>query len=508
MQTSTKTNIDHYHVVIVGMGPTGLVLANLLGLADLRILILDKFMEPYDLPRAVHLDDEIMRIFQVIGVANEMEKIFRPNLGMRFVDEKNNLLLDWPRSQEIGKNGWKPSYKFHQPDLERILYNRIRKLPGVDIKKGCEAIEAVSNANSVSLRVSDTKRDTIYNIESDFVVGCDGARSFVRNHMGIELEDFGFVEDWLVVDIVLKKERPDLGLFSIQFCGGEQPATYSPGTGHRLRWEFALKEGTCKEEALNPEYVWGLLSRWVNSDEADIERKAIYTFRSTLANDWVKGRFVLAGDSAHLTPPFMGQGMCIGLRDTSNLAWKLISILKSHTTLSFLNSYQIERRPHAKEYILTAIKLGKMLGELRSEASGEKRKPIHMKSLAPKIGKAFKIKEADFARNLSMQPMLSNGEYIDELIGYNFCLYIDEELAKDYKMDAIDIPIFRSNYDTSVKEYLKSLSTKAILVRPDKYVLGSANTLEELNNLLSFKFIRNLTDNMYGKKNLNQWGLK
>ena len=120
MQTSTKTNIDHYHVVIVGMGPTGLVLANLLGLADLRILILDKFMEPYDLPRAVHLDDEIMRIFQVIGVANEMEKIFRPNLGMRFVDEKNNLLLDWPRAQEIGKNGWKPSYKFHQPDLERI----------------------------------------------------------------------------------------------------------------------------------------------------------------------------------------------------------------------------------------------------------------------------------------------------------------------------------------------------------------------------------------------------
>ena len=149
-----------------------------------------------------------------------------------------------------------------------------------------------------------------------------------------------------------------------------------------------------------------------------------------------------------------------------------------------------------------------MLGELRSEASGELRKPIHMKSLTPKIGKAFKIKEADFARNLSMQPMLSNGEYIDELIGYNFCLYIDEELAKDYKMDAIDIPIFRSNYDTSVKEYLKSLSTKAILVRPDKYVLGSANTLEELNNLLSFKFIINLTDNMYGKKNLNQWGLK
>ena len=502
MQISTKTNTDHYHVIIVGMGPTGLVLANLLGLAKLRVLILDRFLEPYDLPRAVHLDDEIMRIFQVIGVANEMERIFRPNLGMRFVDEKNNLLLDWPRPQEIGKNGWKPSYKFHQPDLEKILYSRLQKQRSVKIKKGYEVIEALSDTNSVKLKALDIKTNKIFNIESDFVVGCDGARSFVRNHMGIELEDFGFVEDWLVVDVILKKERPDLGLFSIQFCGGDQPATYSPGTGRRLRWEFALKEGTCKEEALDPDYVWGLLGKWVNSDEADIERKAIYTFRSTLANDWVQERFILAGDSAHLTPPFMGQGMCIGLRDTSNLAWKLISIIKGHTTLSFLNSYQIERRPHAKEYILTAIKLGKMLGELRSEASRKKSEPIHMKSLAPKIGKAFKTEEADFARNLSVQPRLSNGRYIDEFVGYNFCLYIDEDLAKELCTDSIDIPIFKSSDDSSIKEYLENQSTKAILVRPDKYVFGSANTIEELDNLLEFKFIRKLTDIIYYGKEI------
>ena len=119
---------DNYDVVIVGMGPTGLVLANLLGLEKLNVLIIDKFLNPYDLPRAVHLDDEIMRILQVIGVASEMEKIMRPNLGMRFVDADNNLLLDWPRPQEIGKNGWKPSYKFHQPDLERVFIQKFKKV--------------------------------------------------------------------------------------------------------------------------------------------------------------------------------------------------------------------------------------------------------------------------------------------------------------------------------------------------------------------------------------------
>jgi 3-(3-hydroxy-phenyl)propionate hydroxylase len=302
---SNLSKTENYDVVIVGMGPTGLVLANLLGLEKLNVLVIDKFLTPYDLPRAVHLDDEIMRILQVIGVASEMEKIMRPNLGMRFVDADNNLLLDWPRPQEIGKNGWKPSYKFHQPDLERVLYKNLKRFPNVEIRKGFEATEVKNEDEKVEVKILKLEENDACRVRCDFIVGCDGARSFIRKKMGVKYEEMGFFEDWLVVDIILKKDRSDLGLFSIQFCGTSQPATYSPGTRGRLRWEFALKDQKSHEDILKTDYVWNLLSRWITPDEAKIERKAIYTFKSSLAEQWVKGRLILAGDSAHLTPPFM-----------------------------------------------------------------------------------------------------------------------------------------------------------------------------------------------------------
>ena len=203
---SNLSKTDNYDVVIVGMGPTGLVLANLLGLEKLNVLVIDKFLSPYDLPRAVHLDDEIMRILQVIGVASEMEKIMRPNLGMRFVDADNNLLLDWPRPQEIGKNGWKPSYKFHQPDLERVLYKNLKKFPNVEIRKGFEATEVKNEDEKVEVTILKLEENDACRVRCDFIVGCDGARSFIRKKMGVEYEEMGFFEDWLVVDIILKKD--------------------------------------------------------------------------------------------------------------------------------------------------------------------------------------------------------------------------------------------------------------------------------------------------------------
>lgn len=486
---SNLSKTDRYEVAIVGMGPTGLVLANLLGLAKIRVLVFDKFLASYDLPRAVHLDDEIMRIFQVIGIAPKMEKIFRSNLGMRFIDGDDNLLLDWPRPQEIGKNGWKPSYKFHQPDLEKVLYDSLDSFPSIEVRNGYELIEVSNSKEYSELIILDIEKDQKLHFKSDFVIGCDGAKSFVRDHMEVDFEEFGFFEDWLVVDVILNSKRPDLGLFSIQFCGGDQPATYSPGTGNRVRWEFALKDNKSAEDVLESDYVWNLLDRWIKPSEAKIERKAIYTFRSTLAKEWVKDRSILAGDAAHLTPPFMGQGMCIGLRDASNLAWKLISVIKGDSDLSFLKSYEIERKPHAKEYISTAIKLGKMLGQLGEKSSANNGKPVHMKSLAPKIGKVFEFEEKDFVRSLSFQPKLSNGVYADNIIGYNFCLYLDEELAPFVSVNDLDIFVFNSKDHPQVKEYLKDLSTKAVIIRPDKYVLGSADNLEELNKLLSFNFL-------------------
>tara|TARA_B100000902_G_C27230629_1_gene874610 strand:- start:851 stop:1429 length:579 start_codon:yes stop_codon:yes gene_type:complete len=190
----------------------------------------------------------------------------------------------------------------------------------------------------------------------------------------------------------------------------------------------------------------------------------------------------------------MGQGMCIGLRDVSNLAWKLISVIKGQSDLSFLKSYEIERRPHAKEYISTAIKLGKMLGELNSNSKKNKEGPIHMKSLAPKIGNAFFLNEEEFARSLSLQPKLSNGQYVDDMVGYKFCLFLSEDLASHFSGNNSNIIVFNSKDHPSIKKYLENLSTKALLIRPDKYILGGAKNLTELNELLSLEFINTINN--------------
>ena len=280
-------------------------LANLLGLCGLRVVVLERERTIHNLPRAVHFDGEVMRIFQTLGVADRVAAVSRVNAGMRFVDPSGELILDWPRPRQVGSQGWYPSYRFHQPDLEEILRDRLREAPTVDVHLGAEvtSIDQSAESATVTFRSGDRQQT----LAASYVVGCDGARSLIREQVTNRAEDLGFHERWLVVDLLLCGERPDLGDFTIQYCHPHAPATYVRGPRRRRRWEIAIAE-LPDAQALAPEHIWQRLSRWLIPSEADVERAAVYTFHSVISSSWRQGRLLIAGDAAHQSPRVHGAG--------------------------------------------------------------------------------------------------------------------------------------------------------------------------------------------------------
>ena len=496
MNSNRKQPNAHYDVAILGYGPTGATLAHLLSLHDLEILVLDKEKEMYPLPRAVHFDDETMRVFQTIGIADQLSPMLHVNPGMKFVDKEGQLLLDWPRPQEISTQGWNASYRFHQPDLERILRDSLMTKSAVTIRTGCHVTDVTQQAQKATVHFVQQENAQSQIITADFVVGCDGANSLVRKRMGSELEDMGFCQKWLVVDMLLKEYMPRLGDHSVQFCDPKRPITYCRNPKNRRRWEIATVDGEADEDILKAENIWSLLSKWIKPDQADIERTAIYTFRSVVAKRWYRGRLLIAGDAAHLTPPFMGQGMCAGIRDAANLAWKLALCIKNEVGDEILHSYEQERIPHVKAYISKAVALGELIyaddpksAIFAINGQGTGKRTGKMKSINPRLGEAkffrFSQVSTKLAGQLFEQPFLSNGLRMDELYGYSAILISTDAL------DCEACPVLSVEFEKSISMVLDKLGVNTVLLRPDRYVLATANDtdgVKKLCNLASHAF--------------------
>ena len=476
-----------YDVAIIGLGPTGATLANLLGLCGLTVLVLERDSDIYDLPRAVHFDDEVMRVFQAIGVAKDVEKTTRVNVGMRFVDADGTLLLDWPRPADVTPQGWHASYRFHQPDLERILRKALGRFPQVDVKTGTHVLSIEDRGARVDLAFEPAGGGRRQAASARYIVGCDGARSPTRQAIGGGLEDLGFHERWLVVDVVLKKPKPELGDHSIQFCDPHRPATYCRSPGMRRRWEITVRDDEDSEEIAAPDSVWRLLRRWLMPDEAEIERRAVYTFHSTLARRWRNGRLLIAGDAAHQTPPFMGQGMCTGIRDAANLAWKLAATIRGSGT-DLLDSYQAERLPHARAYIETAIRLGGLIntmgtGQALDAALRQPDGTTRMESIAPRLGQGIATASRGPVGRPFPQPRLSDGRRLDDVVGYAPVLLVRDALLAG--VGKPDIATLTAAAEPAIAACLDDLGAGAVLVRPDRYVLALADTPGEVSALLA-----------------------
>ena len=472
-----------FDVVIVGLGPTGGTLANLLAINNLSILILEKEASLYNLPRAVHFDDEVMRVFQTIGISDSLSKKLIINKGTKFLDENGKLLLDWPRPKIITENGWYPSYRFHQPDLERSLRYKLKKFDKVVSLQNCEVFKTVNKKNFTEVHYKNTKVNKINLVKSKYIIGCDGANSFIRNEMKTELENLGFEQRWAVIDLILKTKNVNLPDRTIQYCNAKRPATYCRNVGRRRRWEIALKDNESSKTFFDEKRLWKFLSKWVSPDEVEIERKTVYTFQSAIAKSWREGRMFLVGDAAHLTPPFMGQGMCAGIRDASNLAWKISICCKNGHSENLLNSYQSERSSNVRDYINTAMKMGELLNSIGgSEVSDtvfvQPDGTIKMNTIKPQLGKGLGECE-DINRGKIFPSFKSDfGRDIDNIFACDPILITNKKINKKElrikSYDCSDIP--------GMEVILKKFKTNTLIIRPDRFILAST----QKNDLLKF----------------------
>ncbi len=478
--------MKEFDVTIVGLGPAGGTLANLLAMHDFSILILDREKSFYPLPRAVHFDDEIMRVFQTIGITKEFLKHTIINKGTKFVNSKNKVILDWPRPKKITDNGWYPSYRFHQPDLEKKLRKKLKIYKKVSIEQNSEVIKIKNSKNHVDITYLNINNHKEHLVRSKFLIGCDGANSITRKQMKSKMDNLGFTQKWAVVDLILKKKKNNLPDRTIQYSNPKQPATYCRNVGRRRRWEFAIKKNHSDKKVLSENYIWNFLKPWLNKSEATIERKTIYTFESAIARKWRKGRVFIAGDAAHLMPPFMGQGMCAGIRDASNLAWKIANCIRNKFNEKLLNTYQSERSLNVKEYIETTMRMGEFVNAVESiqitdNIKSDNKGIKSMQSIKPKLGKGLgNLKDKNRGKTFP-QFKLKNNKTLDDHFSKKGMIILSSEIKPKISKNC---HLLKARNLGNVSKYLKNINSKAILVRPDRFILASARSNKDFNLIL------------------------
>jgi 3-(3-hydroxy-phenyl)propionate hydroxylase len=349
-------------VLIVGAGPTGLVLANLLGLHGVAAIVIERRDDVWDIPRAIAVDDETLRSVQCMGMNDALHAQLVSGCRARYfrqpaarVGTRTRPLIDFVPPP--GRYGHAPINSFMQPELERLWREGLRRHPHVELRFGCEYERHEQDADSVTLTLRDRNGQRM-TLRGSYLVGCDGGRSRVREDAGIAMAGSSFIEKWLIVD-TLNDTKTD-GWYSF-YCHRERPSMEGQGPRGFRRYEFMLLPGETEAQMLDDDRIAGLIAYDKALRPGDVWRKTVYTFHALKAGALRRGRVLLAGDAAHMMPPFAGQGMNSGVRDAANLAWKLALVLRGGAHDRILDSYEAERRPHFERLMADSIKLGRFV---------------------------------------------------------------------------------------------------------------------------------------------------
>lgn len=353
-----------YDVVVIGCGLAGATVANLLGQLHLRTLVVEREPTLHPAPRAIVLDDEVLRILQAAGIGEHLGDLTAPLEQARYINGAGRVLFDIPLKEAATASGHPLVSAFYQPDLEGLLRATLARYPSVTLRTGQQVESIAQDADVVHLTVRDLAREQTWTVHARYVLGCDGARSFTRKALDIALQDLHQDAAWLVVDAEVNATDP-FPMWNYQVCHPVRPTTFVHGRGKHLRWEFKLRRGETPEEVTRPERLRDLIRHaprvGINPELIAIQRSAVYTFHATIAERWQQGHVFLLGDAAHQMPPFLGQGACAGFRDAMNLAWKLHLVTQGHVPASLLASYEVERRPHVQTIIRRVIAFGSVI---------------------------------------------------------------------------------------------------------------------------------------------------
>ncbi len=457
-------------VLVIGGGPTGVTLAILLAQRGVKVMVAEKEPDIYPLPRAAHIDHECMRILQEAGVADEVMKTSRQVSRYDFLNARGEVLMQFEGADRIGQGGWPAANMVHQPSVEAALRRSLESQEKAALHTQSELKSFDEDSEGVTARLASPGGERL--VRARYLVGADGARSPVRKASAITFEDLSFEEPWLVVDVFVD-DYSRLPTANLQICNPERPTTCVLMGAGRHRWEFMILPGETADQVSDDAFVEKLLEPWKVKGAVRIERKAVYTFRARIAREWRKGRVLLAGDAAHQTPPFAGQGMCSGLRDAANLGWKLAAVIAGNADDKLLDTYQPEREPNVRATIAMAImmgrmvcttrkwsallrdmkfKLGRMLGKLPAGPPGY-----------PPISEGLIALGSAGAGSYFPQAIAADGARLDACTGRGHWLLSRADLAEE------GIAPFAAQ----LAVWFDKAGAEAVLVRPDHYVFGT-----------------------------------
>ncbi|WP_213958989.1 MULTISPECIES: bifunctional 3-(3-hydroxy-phenyl)propionate/3-hydroxycinnamic acid hydroxylase [unclassified Variovorax] len=513
-------HIPLYDVVQIGYGPVSEIMALALARQGRSVAVFERWKIRFALPRAVCIDHELYRVLSALGMSKDLPAVSHKGPMYRWfnADWKELLAIDW-ESESISGG---PEVNFvHQPTLEKMFEDVVQACPNVELNLGWEAIEATQTPDYVELVVRDFETDERRTVRAKYLIGADGANSLVREAIGSTQEDRGFEADWLVID-VLPNEGVTLDIPpAAQWCNPTRPTTIVPAGvkdgRYFRRWEFMRLPHETREELEHENVAWDLLAPWVKPDQATIVRHKVYTFRSLLANTWRRGRMLIAGDAAHVMPPFMGQGMCAGLRDDWNLAWKLNLVLDGKADDSLLDTYQPERRPHVSDVIDLSMYLGKIIcipdatkaaerdqaffsgeappppafpcltdGILRRGADGAVQAPAGLLSPHGRMVAGDREGRFDDLAGLGFV-LVSRSAAVEASLGEKQRAFLDKLGAKRVQIAARgtepDAGVL-VDLDDKFIPYMTQHGIDVMLVRPDFYLYGATDKVDGVNALV------------------------
>ncbi|MGW7544183.1 bifunctional 3-(3-hydroxy-phenyl)propionate/3-hydroxycinnamic acid hydroxylase MhpA [Streptomyces sp. NPDC054770] len=512
-QPDTPTRWD-FDIIQIGFGPVGQTMAALLGRRGHQVGVFERWPTAYPLPRAGHVDHEVMRVLQAVGAAHEFEPYAIPVPDYDWLNGNGDVLLHFDWNQPT-PSGWKSDYLMYQPDLQDVLLAAVQRRPSVEVHGGWNATRIEHHDDHVEVTlahgavVDGTWRPDgpTRTVTAAWLIGADGANSVVRQAAGVSWDDLGFEEDWLVVDLELHDpdihiDMPEAG----QYCDPDRPVSLFRRLGRaHSRWEFMLLPGEDAHHMTEEARCWELLARWkITPAEATIIRRTVYTFRSLLADSFRRDRTLLIGDAAHLMPPFLGQGMCSGIRDAANLAWKLDLVLAGRFGDSLLDTYTQERRPHVHSVITTSMELGRIVCISDPEQAAARDHafltgdvpppppfPVLTDGLLHRDGRGT---PAGPAGTLGVQPRVhwhGRTGLFDDLVGNGWTLMTavppgrlpldDDQHAFLRTLGARIVHVTRAripgaviDMDADATRWLTENNADLALVRPDFYVFGTA----------------------------------
>jgi 3-(3-hydroxy-phenyl)propionate hydroxylase len=488
------TTPDTYDVAVIGYGPTGATAANLLGQLGLKVLVVERDSDVYGRARAISTDEEVMRIWQSVGLAERLQQDMLPARPLNFVDADGVPFIDLKISPR--GSGHPPQQFLYQPAVDHVLREGVQRFPDVDVLLEHECLRLLPKGDEVELMLADLRADTFKRLYASYVIAADGGSSPTRGQLGIGYSGRTYTERWVVIDTKVLNEWDAHDRLRFH-CNPARPTVDCPTPLGHHRWEYPARAGEDDQELLSEEAIWKVLGdQGITPEHVKILRAVIYSHHVRVADRWRVGRVFLAGDSAHAMPPWIGQGMSAGVRDAANLCWKLAAVISGQAPNSLLDSYQAERKPHVTEVTRRACLVGRVITEHNPVIAGLRnhllRALTRVRGLDARAQKLTWIPDARYTDGFFTvgrhraagwqipQPWVTdaNGATVrlDDVLGSQWTiLHIGAPPAGADAWTELGVPTIGISEPTLIR-WLRRKNASAVVLRPDGFIYAAAKS--------------------------------